>query len=303
MAARWNKRSLWIQVSGAGVDEVNGLYEWRGSPPQYYRHGYCNNPSRKQLISWDSDRAAWIIARHIRGSDNAGDIWERFRVTTEPFYQVGHNETDNGFPPQENWIALDSVPEPAPSVSFVLPLLPARLSRMAQEYFDQIEKEVPPNKQEDFRQQVSGRLLNVQSHPCPLDLVVIERMFEQNRLEESRLLLQLAVWKANALLQMELLVPMYGYFDVMEWMMEGWKAKKASVDQSKVMMIVKLVQAFLKPHKKADSEVVYREHYHNLTVQDFKNLGVPESEFDPVEPRIYRASIASADPQNTRIEI
>lgn len=144
------------------------------------------------------------------------------------------------FPPQDDWERtpenLDPDPRPSPTVIAVL----SRMCRyrLADLYRDRIEKEVPPYKKAVLIQQVEH--FRESNDSTPSDRDGIEQTLERIKEVERGVLLYLAVWKAAAVVAM----PEGGYLKSILWRMEGWKAKKFSVDQSNVLTIVNLVRVF-----------------------------------------------------------
>lgn len=246
----YNKESLAIRVEGPTVSYMNGLYTRHGTRAGKPAYRHFDDDEMEFMIFWEANR--WVLANKFLGSDESS-------FTCLMYYQkveAGPNATSSNleFPPESGWAAGDLLTFPdeiesgwntddsgseyLPTLSFVIP--PADKQSLAQQFHARIDQDVHPTKRQSLFLLVYRRFL-IQEECDLSDLTTIDRLIKQSIHEECLVSLQLAFWKASALLEM----PEYGYLKSLEWRMEGWKAQKSSAEWFKIQTVVKLVQTFL----------------------------------------------------------
>lgn len=237
----------WILVEGAGDSGANGLYrrdpsaEPAPNPENLRGYGHSCHP-------FDY----WVEAMYI---PSGAVVWE-IRSSTGTHYTTTFRYVDTEkLPPRDGWTAFGSEDNgPPPTLTIINPLQSVEKLYRAKRYCAEIKAGVHPSKRLRLLETVSEF---IQSDA--VDGVPVTNELKKNALLERIVALELAVWKAAALL--EIPESCKGYHNIMDYMENGWKSNKQQTFRGEfVTTIMSCVMDYLErpqleqPKLESDSE-------------------------------------------------
>ena len=222
----------WILVENAGTPAVNGYYRPNGMPngaPMYVRLGEYEGEPCKFTIAGVDDQ--WFLVGVSEGGNREG--YGFYWYERSP----GEDSESIKLPPTQGWSVLNCIDrqglDPPPTLTFVDP--DAEKFKRVRLYTERVAKEAfTPAWKLRMHQAIAQYVLHKQLD----DTGFVDREFQRLEFFECINVLEMVVWKSATMLEKFPAGSFKDYYQVMDWIKEGWKAKKAETRRSSFIQVV-----------------------------------------------------------------